>query len=104
VVLSACNTAAADGSGEGLSGLVRGFFFAGAPALLVSHWSVGERATAALMTALFAASSEGPGRLRAARLQQAMRTLMTQARGETAYFAHPYAWAAFFLVGEGGMP
>jgi CHAT domain-containing protein/Tfp pilus assembly protein PilF len=104
VVLSACHTAAADGSGEGLSGLVRGFFFAGAPALLVSHWSVGERATAALMTALFAASSEGPGRLRAARLQQAMRTLMTQARGETAYFAHPYAWAAFFLVGEGGMP
>jgi len=37
-------------------------------------------------------------------LQQAMRTLLTQAHGDTAYFAHPYAWAAFFLVGEGIMP
>jgi CHAT domain-containing protein/Tfp pilus assembly protein PilF len=104
VVLSACNTAAADGGGEGLSGLVRGFFYAGAPTVLVSHWRVDERATAALMTALFAASSEGLERSRAVQLQQAMRTLLTQAHGDTAYFAHPYAWAAFFLVGEGGMP
>src|SRR5207245_3587869 len=36
-VLSGCNTAAADRSGEGLSGLARAFFFAGAPAVLVSH-------------------------------------------------------------------
>jgi CHAT domain-containing protein len=36
VVLSACNTGGADGSGEGLSGLARAFFFAGAPTL-VSH-------------------------------------------------------------------
>jgi CHAT domain-containing protein/Tfp pilus assembly protein PilF len=104
VVLSACHTAAADGSGEGLSGLVRGFFFAGAPALMVSHWSVDEHATAALMTALFAATGDGLERSRAVQLQQAMRTLLTQAHGDTAYFAHPYAWAAFFLVGEGIMP
>ena len=51
-ILSACNTAAADGSGEGLSRLVRGSFFAGAPAVVVSHWEVDERATAALMTTL----------------------------------------------------
>jgi tetratricopeptide (TPR) repeat protein len=31
VVLSACNTAAADASGEGLSGLARGFFYTGPP-------------------------------------------------------------------------
>jgi CHAT domain-containing protein len=35
VILSACNTVAADGSGEGLSGLARAFFYAGAPSLLV---------------------------------------------------------------------
>jgi CHAT domain-containing protein len=72
--------------------------------LLVSHWRVDECATAALMTALFATSGDGPGRSRAVALQQAIRMLLTQARGETAYFAHPYAWAAFFLVGEGNSP
>jgi CHAT domain-containing protein len=41
VVLSACNTAAGDKSGaEGLSGVARAFFYAGARALLVSHWPV----------------------------------------------------------------
>jgi len=42
VVLSACNTAAADGAprAEGLSGLAKAFFYAGARSLLVSHWPV----------------------------------------------------------------
>jgi hypothetical protein len=30
-----------------------------------------------------------------------MLTLLHQAQGATSYFAHPYAWAAGFLVGEG---
>jgi CHAT domain-containing protein len=104
VVLSACNTAGADGSGEGLPGLVRGFFFAGAPTVLVSHWRVDERATVALMMALFHAVGDDRGRSRAVALQQAVRTLLTQAHGDIAYFAHPYAWAAFFLIGEGAGP
>ena len=45
VILSACNTAAPGGSGEGLSGLVRAFFYAGTPSLLVSQWSVDDAAT-----------------------------------------------------------
>ena len=41
VVLSACNTIAGDRPGaEALSGLARSFFYAGARALLVSHWAV----------------------------------------------------------------
>ena len=41
VVLSACNTIAGDRPGaEALSGLARAFFYAGARALLVSHWPV----------------------------------------------------------------
>jgi hypothetical protein len=41
VILSACNTAAAEALGaEALSGLARAFFFAGARSLLVSHWPV----------------------------------------------------------------
>jgi len=39
VVLSACNTAAGDGTREagGLSGLAKAFFYAGARSILVSH-------------------------------------------------------------------
>ena len=41
VVLSACNTAAANKAGaEAFSGLARAFFYAGARSLLVSHWPV----------------------------------------------------------------
>lgn len=53
-VLSACNTAAASGKGtEAISGLGRAFFYAGARALLVSHWPVHSGATTELMTSLF---------------------------------------------------
>lgn len=101
VVLSACDTAAADGSGEGLSGLVRAFFFAGAPTLLVSHWSVDDDATRALMTEVFRRFAAAAAAPRAETLRRAMLALMDAAAGPTAYHAHPFAWAAFFLVGEG---
>ena len=101
VVLSACNTAAADNSGEGLSGLARAFFFAGAQSVLVSHWSVEDRATQALMTAVFQQYAQQPTMARAEALRQGMLAMLHQAQGQTAYFAHPFAWAPFFLVGEG---
>lgn len=101
VILSACNTGAADGSGEGLSGLARAFFFAGAPTLLVSHWSVDDRATQALMTEVFRRWAAKSSASRADALRQGMLALMQRAQGPTAYFAHPFAWAPFFLVGEG---
>jgi hypothetical protein len=31
-----------------------------------------------------------------------MLALMASGYGPTAYFAHPFAWAPFFLVGDGG--
>ncbi len=100
-ILSACNTAAPDGSGEGLAGLVRAFFFAGAPSLLVSHWGVDDRATQVLMTEVFSLYARDKTMARSEALRQGMLALMAKAKGETAYFAHPYAWAPFFLVGEG---
>ncbi|MGH8700006.1 MAG: CHAT domain-containing protein, partial [Burkholderiales bacterium] len=54
VVLSACNTAAGDGAGaEAISGLGRGFFYAGSRALLVTHWPVETRSARQLVTTLF---------------------------------------------------
>jgi CHAT domain-containing protein len=104
VILSACNTAAPGGSGEGFSGLTRAFFYAGTPSLLVSQWSVDDAATGQLMTYLFTAYSKGTNVSRAAALHDAMLKLMTT--GDTnsghAYFAHPFAWAPFIAVGEGG--
>src|SRR5262249_20143892 len=51
VILSACNTASGGAQGaEALSGLARAFFYAGARAMLVSHWSVDSAATVKLIT------------------------------------------------------
>ena len=101
VVLSACNTAASDGrpGGEGLSGLARAFFYAGARSVLVSHWEVSDAATTELITASFAAL-DAPGADvgdRARALQAGMRAV----RANTAW-THPAFWAPFTLVGEPG--
>ncbi len=104
VVLSACNTAAPGGSGEGFSGLTRAFFYAGTPSLLVSQWSVDDVATDQLMTTLFTAYGQGAKISRAAALHDAMLGLMGAPRTDPshAYFAHPFASAPFIVVGEGG--
>jgi len=56
VILSACNTAAADGSpgAEALSGLASAFLYAGARSLLVSHWYVNSEGAVRLITGAFA--------------------------------------------------
>lgn len=101
VVLSACNTAASDGSpgGEGLSGLARAFFYAGARSVLVSHWEVSDTATTELITRTFGeldAHGDDPA-ARARALQTGMKTVRANRR-----WAHPAYWAAFTLVGEPG--
>jgi len=100
-LLSACNTAAGDASGEALSGLARAFFFAGTRALLVSQWSVDDSATRELVSEVFRRYVDERTPLKAEALRHGMLALMARARGSTAYFAHPFAWAPFFLVGEG---
>jgi CHAT domain-containing protein/tetratricopeptide (TPR) repeat protein len=99
VVLSACNTAAGGAEGaEALSGLARAFFYAGARALLVSHWAVASDATVKLITGAVErmASDTRIGRVEA--MRQSMLTLID--KGE-AYEAHPAIWAPFVVVGEG---
>ncbi|HEX7758110.1 MAG TPA: CHAT domain-containing protein [Caulobacteraceae bacterium] len=95
VVLSACDTAAGDTNGQALGGLAQSFFFAGSRAVLVSHWAVNSRATAALITGVLAAEAKGatPGQA----LTQAEQTLM-----DDPALSHPYYWAAFALVGGTG--
>lgn len=99
VVLSACNTAASDApSAEALSGLARAFFYAGARALLVSHWPVYSDAAVRLTTRAFAELDQKPGVARAEALQRAMVELMNDPSQLSN--AHPAVWAPFVLVGS----
>lgn len=100
-VLSACNTAAGDRPGaEGLSGLARAFFYAGARALLVSHWPVDSDAAVRLTTGAFSELSAHPGIGRAEALRRSAKALI--ADRSSPRNADPAVWAPFVLVGEGG--
>ena len=101
-ILSACNTAAADGTpgAEGLSGLAKAFFYAGSRSLLVSHWPVASDATVPLTTKMLAEYRANPAQGKAEAHRKSMLDLMdTPDRPE---FAHPIYWAPFVVVGEGG--
>ena len=77
VVLSACNTAAANGAGaEAISGLGRAFFYAGARALLVSNWPVETTSARALTTNLFQRQATNPRLSRAEVRRLAMLSLI----------------------------
>ena len=100
VVLSACNTIAGDKPGaEALSGLARAFFYAGARALLVSHWPVDSAATTALTTATFNILKERPELGRAEGLRRAMLAYLEKPDAPAKIY--PAFWGAFVVVGEG---
>lgn len=90
VVLSACETGlGAIASGDDVVGLVRGFLYAGAGAIVSSLWQVDDVATAELMTAFYAALPTQNSR---DALRQAQLATLKQ-------YPHPFYWAAFFVTG-----
>jgi CHAT domain-containing protein len=94
-VLSACDSGRGPlRDGEGVIGLVRGFFFAGCPRVVVANWPVQDESTRRLMTAFYA-RWRGDRLAPAAALRAAKRDLLAASR-ET---AHPYHWAGFVLWG-----
>jgi CHAT domain-containing protein/Tfp pilus assembly protein PilF len=95
VVLSACQTGLGrEIKGEGLVGLTSGFMYAGAPRVIVSLWSVSDRATADLMARLYAEMIKR-GQRPAAALRSAQLEMWRQQRWRS-----PYYWAAFVQQGE----
>ncbi len=102
VVLSACNTAAGDGEGaEAVSGLGRGFFYAGTRALLVTHWPVETVSARKLTTRLFERYASDPTTTRAQALRASMLALMEERTSDYSY-AHPLFWAPYALIGDAG--
>jgi CHAT domain-containing protein/tetratricopeptide (TPR) repeat protein len=103
VVLSACNTAAGDGTpgADGLSGLAKAFFYAGSRAILVSNWSIASKAAVKLTTGAFEALAKDPSIGRAEALRRSEMAMLDDKTLPDA-FAHPSIWGPFTLAGEGG--
>lgn len=99
VVLSACNTAAGEKVDEdGLSGLARAFFWAGAKSLLVIHWSVYSDAVVDLSTRSFSALESGQNQPFPATLRAATLDILADPN-RSAFHYHPSYWAAFSIIG-----
>lgn len=97
VVLSACETGRGRVSeGEGLIGLSWAFFVAGSPTTVASLWKVESAATTELMLGFY-------------RLMQNSRVSKSEALRQSSLallknpkYAHPFYWAGFVVVGDGG--
>jgi CHAT domain-containing protein/tetratricopeptide (TPR) repeat protein len=98
VLLSACNTAAGEQGGAAMSGLVRGFFFAGARSVLATHWAVETTSAAALSTATFKAYAGGAV-ARSESLRAAQLAMIDGSLG-AGRWSHPFYWAPYALFGD----
>jgi CHAT domain-containing protein/Tfp pilus assembly protein PilF len=94
VVLSACETQKGElSTGDERVGLTRAFFFAGAPTVIASLWSVDDEATELLMERFYTHLRAGQDK--AAALRQAQLDVREE-------YPNPYYWAAFVLNGDPG--
>ena len=97
VTLSACSTGLGKLiNGEGILGLTRAFFYAGARNVAVSFWNVNDSATATLMASFYRNLNRGLSKAEA--MRRAKLTLLNDSR---AAWRHPYYWAPFVIEGEG---
>ena len=96
-VLSACETARGRiGAGEGVIGLAWALFVAGCPTTVVSQWKVESSSTTELMLEFHRNLRTGATKSDA--LRRAELKLMKDRR-----FNHPFYWAGFIVVGDGGI-
>jgi CHAT domain-containing protein/Tfp pilus assembly protein PilF len=95
VVLSACQTGLGkEVRGEGLMGLTRAFLYAGVPRVIVSLWSVDDRATAELMAAFYRILLRD-----GKRPSEALLAAQLELRKHKQWQS-PYYWAAFVQQGD----
>ncbi len=105
VILSACNSGGPGGvvAGESLSGLARSFFYAGARALMVTHWAVNDQTAAYLVAVMLRQLRDNPSYGIAEALRAAELGMLDGAGVDlNPDVAHPFYWAPFAVIGEGG--
>lgn len=95
VVLSACHTGGKLVDGEGLIGLSRAFFYAGARSVIMSLWAVNDRSTASLMERFYYYLCQGKKESEALRFAK-----LELLKGGIQSLQHPYHWAPFVLMGK----
>jgi CHAT domain-containing protein/Flp pilus assembly protein TadD len=99
VILSACNTAAADGelSNEAFSGLARSFFYAGTRTILASHWPVASQPTAEFVNLII----EEYFKKNVGKAEAHKRAIKTFVQAQNELYSHPSIWGPFSIIGDG---
>ena len=98
VVLSACQTALGrEVTGEGIVGLTRAFFYAGARSVVAALWNLNDRFAAEFIERFYSEVRAGHS------TEEALR------RTKVAYlnhpqFGHPFYWSSLVLTGDGTRP
>ncbi|MEO0961527.1 MAG: CHAT domain-containing tetratricopeptide repeat protein [Pseudomonadota bacterium] len=101
VFLAACDTARTGEGAQGLAalfdgaqldGLVRSFIYAGARAVLATHWVADDKAADAITRQFFAEARGAP-------MHEALRNAQASLMN-TADTAHPYFWAPYVVIGD----
>ena len=109
VVLGACQSGGGPVTGEGLSALVRAFFYAGTRSIVASVWDVPDETSSRILPGFYASwlrRGQRAESLRAAQLQmladlRAGKVTVKTPAGELSLPEHPALWAGFILLGEG---
>jgi CHAT domain-containing protein len=93
VVLSACQTGRGKlENGEGILGLPRIFFYAGAKSTISTLWKINDKSTSDLMRYFYRYLAEGNDKAQALRLAK-LKMIKSK-------FSHPFFWAGFVLNGN----
>jgi len=93
IVLSACQTGIGKlEKGEGILGLPRTFFYAGARSVVSTLWKVEDKTTANFMNFFYKFLSQGRDKARAMKLA---KLEMIDSK-----YSHPFYWGAFILNGD----
>lgn len=100
VVLSACQTALGEVSGEGVFGLQRGLKMAGVNSILMTLWSVDDTATQILMTQFYQNLLSGMSKREAlSKAKIYLRNYTIDSHGNAIKrYDNPKYWAAFVLL------
>jgi CHAT domain-containing protein len=110
VVLSACRTGLGRISGDGVAGLARAFFYAGAASVVSTLWDVADQTAARLVSDFYLSLGNAGDRGKSEALRTAQLQLLSLLRkgelrvdtpfGKLPLPEDPLLWAGFILMGE----